>query len=300
MTVSPKIVLSASRRTDIPAFYLDWFMGGIDQGWFDVTNPYTRKSRKVIVNQDNVHSIVFWSKNYAEFITSHSGEQLSDQGYNLHFNFTINSDSTVLEPDIPDLSTRLKQLETLCNNFSPEAVAWRFDPLCFFTSDESTEQNNLSDFITIAKFASGLGIRKCVTSFFDPYKKIELRLGRLFKKKGKKLVFKSLSTKKQKDTISSLASQAEPYGITLHLCCEKQLFESLELGTNIFENACIDGRILKKLYGGNPETKRDYSQRSGQGCQCTKAVDIGSYNLHPCLHNCLYCYANPEIDKKHN
>lgn len=298
MNDAKTVVLSASRRTDIPAFYLDWFMKGIDQGFMEVTNPYTRKTRKILVKNDNVHSIVFWSKDYDALIRSGSGNKLLKQGYNLYFNFTINSECAVLEPGIPELSKRLEQLKELCSRFGPDKIAWRFDPLCFFSIDNGPEQNNLSDFEKIVTVVSDLGIKKCITSFFDPYRKIDQRLTRFFDKNGQKIVFNDISLKKQKKIIQIMADYAVQNGIALYLCCEQELFSHIDLGSHVFENACIDGSLLKRLYGGTPETRRDYGQRSDHGCKCTRSIDIGSYNLHPCLHNCLYCYANPDMDSR--
>lgn len=289
-------VLSASRRTDIPAFYLDWFMDHIDKEQFPVTNPYTRQTRWVTVHPDRFHTLVFWSKDFGPFLRSRAGETLIKKGFNLFFNFTVNSESPVLEPAVPALARRLEQMRQLTDRFDPRAVVWRFDPICFYKTANSCVKDNLSDFHTIAAHVSKLGIKKCVTSFFDPYKKIDLRLCRFSKKSNIRITFEQSDIEKQKQILRTMSETLDSLGIRLNLCCEKQVFESLELGTAISQNACIDGKFLKYLYGGNPETKKDYGQRSKQGCQCTKSIDIGSYDLHPCRHNCIYCYANPDID----
>ena len=87
--------------------------------------------------------------------------------------------------------------------------------------------------------------------------------------------------------------------IQLHLCCEKKLYDQVKPGgANIFENACINGPFLEKLYGGSPETRRDSGQRAKKGCRCTRSIDIGSYQDHPCYHNSLFCYAHTKIDTR--
>jgi hypothetical protein len=131
MSPNPAKILSASRRTDIPGFYMDWFMERIRIGFFEVKNPYTRITRKVEASKDSVHSIVFWSKNYDAFIHTGAGEKLKRLGFNLYFNFTINSESPLLEKSIPPLSQRLNQLKQLASLFGPRNIAWRFDPVCF-------------------------------------------------------------------------------------------------------------------------------------------------------------------------
>ncbi len=105
-----QIVISASRRTDIPAFYMPWFMDRIDKGYFEVVNPYNRRTSIVPATPAEVHTIVFWSKNFGPFITGRYGEKLIDAGYHLFFNYTLNSESPLLEPNLPPLQTRMSQL----------------------------------------------------------------------------------------------------------------------------------------------------------------------------------------------
>ena len=105
-------------------------------------------------------------------------------GYHLYFNFTINSESVQLEPHVPPLHDRLVQLEKMADIFGPESISWRFDPICYFEFDHSKPiMNNLSDFPHIPKKAGSLGIKKCVTSFYDSYQKIDKRLKWISKNK---------------------------------------------------------------------------------------------------------------------
>ena len=85
-----KTVISASRRTDIPAFYMEWFMRQIVKGTFEVVNPYNRHISRVKAAAADVDTIVFWSKNFGPFLKGRYGEKLIDLGYHLFFNFTIN------------------------------------------------------------------------------------------------------------------------------------------------------------------------------------------------------------------
>ena len=104
-----KIVVSASRRTDIPAFYMKWFMVQIEKGRFDVPNPFNQRVFSICVRPDVVHTIVFWSKNFGPFIEGRYADRLEKIGYPLFFNFTINSGSSLLEPNILPLEKRLDQ-----------------------------------------------------------------------------------------------------------------------------------------------------------------------------------------------
>jgi len=297
MNQIPDKILSASRRTDIPAFYMDWFMDHIALGFFKVKNPFTKTIKKIDVSNELIHSIVFWSKNYDAFIRKKAGEKLLHLKFNLYFNFTINSESSLLEPNIPPLKQRLEQLKNLVCLFGPEKISWRFDPICFYkTGQDSPIKNNLSGFPIIAQEVSKLGIQTCVTSFFDNYSKIQKRLNFLYKKNHQAVFFTNPPLEKKKQLIHQMEKYLDSAGIRLHLCCEKKLFSTLNADTRVMENSCINGNLLKNLFGRNPEIKKDYGQRSKQGCKCTKSIDIGSYENHPCFHNCLFCYANPQID----
>ena len=147
MNTSAKIVISASRRTDIPAFYMDWFMRQIERESFEVINPYNRHVSIHPATPDNIHTIVFWSKNFGPFIKGGFGEKLVKTGYNLFFNFTINSDSPLLEPNVPFLKERLDQLDFLTSKFGARSINWRFDPVCFY----KTKQKNKAGLKTILK-----------------------------------------------------------------------------------------------------------------------------------------------------
>ncbi len=290
-------VLSVSRRTDIPAFYLDWFMTQIDLGYFNVTNPFNNTTRTINVSKENIHSIVFWSKNYERFIKKKAGDALNRLGFHLYFNFTINSTSDLLEPGLPSLKKRLDQLRILSEEFGSRSISWRFDPICFFRMNHKGPlKNNLCDFQHISEKAALLKIKKCVTSFFDPYRKIEKRLDRLSRVHHQKIRFVIPSPEKKKQVIQRMETHLREKGLDLYLCCEKDLYTNLKPDTTVKQNSCIDGHLLRRLYGGTPDIQKDYGQRSKQGCQCTRSIDIGSYDMHPCSHNCIFCYANPEID----
>lgn len=272
-------------------------MDHIKLGFFNVKNPYNKTIKKIDASRDVIHSIVFWSKNYDAFIRAKAGEKLTKLGFNLYFNFTINSESFLLEPMLPCLKKRLEQLNQLARVFGPEKISWRFDPICFYqTSDNGPVQDNLSDFPVIVQEASKLGIKKCVTSFFDNYTKIQKRLKFLFQKNHQAVFFTDPPMDRKVQVIDQMEKHLAATGIRLYLCCEKQVFSNLEAGTRVLENSCVDANLLKTLFRGHPEMKRDYGQRSKLGCNCTKSIDIGSYDIHPCFHNCLFCYANPDMD----
>jgi hypothetical protein len=288
MNPTPKVVLSASRRTDIPAFYMPWFMQQIKSGVFDVVNPFNRKVTKVSATPAEVHTIVFWSKNFGFFLKERYGKKLQEAGYNLFFNFTINSTAPRLEPHIPPLEVRLEQLKQLCDCFGPRAINWRFDPICFFKTRKGVVQDNLHDIDRIAEIAAKRGIKRCITSFMDPYPKIKKRLAAI-----PNFSFSDPQLETKKEIILKMEHILTAGKINLKLCCEKEVMDTLPEDTSVTESSCIPNDLLVQLFGGTLALRKDTGQRIQKGCGCKVSVDIGSYHHHPCYHNCLFCYANP-------
>ena len=288
MSTPLKTVISASRRTDIPAFYMDWFMKGIARGSFEVLNPYNRRTRHVPATPDSVHTIVFWSKNFQKFIAGRYGERLAKQGYHLFFNFTINSESSILEPRVPPLKDRLFQLASLCEHFDARAVYWRFDPICFYKSADGEIHNNLDDFLRIADRAFDLGIQRCITSFMDFYPKIKRRTAA-----RSDIALVDAASDEKIEILCDMHQKLKARHISLQTCCEKELLNDLPADVHLNAGACIPSDLIMDIYGGAVSVKPDAGQRIKAGCGCRESIDIGSYDLHPCYHNCLFCYANP-------
>jgi DNA repair photolyase len=271
---------------------MDWFMGQLAQGYFEVVNPFNNTVSTVSALPESVHTIVFWSKNFGPFIKNDYIEKLQDKGYNLFFNFTINSEDPRLEPQVLPLKDRLKQLETLCQQVAPMSVQWRFDPICFYRVDRGHLQDNLSDFDGIAHVAAAAGVRRCITSFMDHYPKIKKRLPR-----AGGLIFVDPPMEKKLEVLCQMEEQLETRHIGLFACCEKQVLEMLPGFSSVGGSSCIPNDLLMELYGGKIPLKRDFGQRTQRGCGCRASRDIGSYRFHPCFHNCLFCYANPSGDR---
>ena len=288
MNLEPKIVISASRRTDIPAFYMPWFMECIESGVFKVVNPFNRHIKKVPATPADVHTIVFWSKNFGLFLKHDYGRTLQRAGYNLFFNFTVNSTSPQLEPQVPPLSVRLAQLKQLADQFGPRAINWRFDPICQFNTGDGNVQDNLDNLDQIAAKAAEFGIERCISSFMDHYRKIEKRMTNL-----PGFSFSDPPLKTKLEIILKIEKMLTSKKIRLMLCCEKEVLESLPDNSTVAQSACIPNDLLIELFGGSLSMKRDSGQRIEKGCGCKVSVDIGVYQEHPCYHNCLFCYANP-------
>ena len=288
MESAVKIIISASRRTDIPAFYMNWFMRRIEIGHFDVVNPYNRHVSIVPATPDKVHTILFWSKNFGPFIKSRFGEKLRETGYNIYFNFTINSEEPLLESNLPALEERICQLEYLSRNFGAGSISWRFDPVCFYKTKDGKIHDNLHDFNYISSKASLYGIKRCITSFMDDYRKIRKRIAKI---PGFAFIDPPIETKRE--VVLKMKDELSDKNISLHTCCEKELLSILPESSGITKSSCIPNDLLIKLFGGHLSLKKDSGQRIKNGCGCKVSADIGSYSLHPCYHNCLFCYANP-------
>lgn len=288
MSSNIKAVISASRRTDIPAFYMEWFMACISRGYFEVINPFNRRIRKVSSTLQDVHTIVFWSKNFDFFMAGGYGERLEKMGYHLFFNYTLNSISPLLEPQMPPLVDRLAQMTRLCKRFDVRAINWRFDPICFFRIGNRSVQNNLDDFSVIADKAAAAGIQHCITSFVDLYPKVIRRA-----KNETGFAFVDPGTVEKVDTIIELYHILMERNIALQLCCEKEILSLLPLDIHVRPGSCIPSERIMNIYGGHLSLRQDPGQRKKLGCTCKVSVDIGSYDQQPCYHNCLFCYANP-------
>jgi hypothetical protein len=285
---SDAVVISASRRSDIPAFFMPWFMECIARGEFKVVNPYNRKVKRIPATAPPVHTIVFWSKNFGPFLEGGWGDRLRQLGYHLYFQFTINSDDPVLEPNLPGLDQRLEQLQRMCDRFGPPAVSWRLDPICHYRWKDASIRDNLGDVERIAAAAAAAGIRRCTTSFMDAYAKVTRRAAR---HPGFQFVESDRSQRVK--ILLDLEQVLSALDIELFTCCENETLAALPVHSKIAAAACIPNDFLMRLYGGRLSLNHDSGQRRAAGCGCRVSADIGSYDRHRCLHDCLYCYANP-------
>lgn len=271
---------------------MDWFMAGITKGVFDVKNPYNKKIFQVPALPEHVHTIVFWSKDFTRFLEGGYGEKLRALGYNLFFNFTLNSRSPLIEPCIATTEARLKQAIELCRRFGARAVQWRFDPICFYRTKAGGAENNLHEFKSIARAMAGLGVSRCVTSFVDLYAKLGRR-----PLPGPGFGWIDPPVEKKIRVLMHMQKVLADLGISLYLCCEQEILDAMPEDAGILPGACIPGHYLAEIFGGSLSLQKDRGQRRQKGCGCIVSRDIGGYADQPCFHNCLYCYANPSPGK---
>lgn len=264
------MIISASRRTDIPAFFADWFYDKIKKGSVLVPNPLnTHNISKIILTPEFVDCFVFWTKNPSDFIND---LRLIDK-YAYYFLYTITGYGTALEPNVPELDFLTDTFIRLSNAIGRKRVIWRYDPIIF--TDFINLNYHLNKFNEIAKKLSGF-TERCIISFVDLYKKIINNLKNVNLDSFDKAVICELA--------EGIAETGKQYGIQVYTCAEE--FNLSQYG--IMPGKCIDENLIRDIWGFQLNVKKDKNQRAV--CGCCESVDIGMYNT--CIHGCKYCYAN--------
>lgn len=269
------MIISASRRTDIPAFYSDWFFNRLKEGFVYVRNPINKNHiSKVSLLPEHVDCFVFWTKNPKPFINSLP--ELSS--YKYYFQFTLNSYSKDLEPEVPKKNEIIDTFIELAKKIGKEKVIWRYDPILL--SDKYTFDYHIKYFESIAKRISSY-TEKCVISFIDLYKKCERNLRGTTVREIPENVILSISRELKKITNN--------YNISLETCAEDIELASIGIG----HSRCVDNVLIERILNKRIKASKDKNQRDV--CGCIESIDIGAYNT--CKHGCLYCYANfnPQI-----
>lgn len=266
------VIISASRRTDIPAFGGQWFCDGLLAGNVSVTHPTKGYTTVVSLRPEDVHALVFWTKNARSFLAV--VRSIVDR-YNVIFNYTITGYGSTLEPNVPDLCMTLETVRQLSRILSPDRINWRYDPIIIL--DRFDSQWHIDNFSRLCKALQG-HVRRCYFKFMVPYPKVTYRLH----KQG--YATRSIPIDAQQALAARLAEIATQHGISSHACASDHL-----LIPGLIQKAhCIDGDQIDSLFG---HTTQHALAPTRQGCGCVHSIDIGSYTL--CRHGCLYCYARP-------
>jgi len=275
-------IISASRRSDIPAFFADWFMARIRAGYFHRVNPFNRRQiTRVSLAPEEVAAFVFWTKDPRPLLP-HLAE-LDRRGFRYYFHFTLNPYDATFEPHTPPLQERIATFRELAGRIGPERVIWRYDPI--IVSSITPVAYHLQRAGEIAAALHG-STERLVVSFLDFYGKVMVRLRRLAERSG--LVITDMTAAGMRDELERLVSGlkviADGHGLRLFSCAEE-----LDLAHfGIEHGSCIDGGLIRELTGSDRRFVRDRNQRPA--CRCVKAVDMGMYNT--CRFACVYCYAN--------
>lgn len=264
------MILSVSRRTDIPAFYSDWFLNRIKEGYLCVRNPlpmYHHNVSKISLNKDVIDCIVFWTKNARPMLDKL--DQLSD--YKYYFQYTINGYGIDIEPVMGKmLDQNIQTFQELSEKIGSDKVIWRYDPIIF--TDIYTMEYHINKFKYIAEKLKGK-TRKCVISFYDAYEFVNKRLKNIVEPEEEKL----------REFVKELVKIAKENDMVIETCAEK--IDLSEEG--VLHGHCIDKAMIESIVGYPLTGGKDQSQR--KECGCMTSIDIGTYNT--CKNQCKYCYA---------
>jgi len=264
------MIISASRRTDIPAYYTDWFFHRLEAGYFCIPNPRNPKAiSRVAVNPEVVDGIVFWSKNPELMLDKLS--LLS--GYPYYFQFTLNPYGLDIEEHLPAKGNIVDTFKKLSAMIGPDRVIWRCDPILI--TERYSVAWHIQKFHSMACQLRGY-TNACVISFLDIYAKNK----RALEKRG----IRPPDTEEVEEIARAFFCVAKECGLRLDTCAEAIDLEKL----GIYHGRCIDADLIERISGYQLEVKKDRNQRPE--CGCAESIDIGMYDT--CPGGCIYCYAN--------
>jgi len=269
------MIVSVSRRTDIPAFYSNWFFNRLKEGFVDVPNPFNDKQiSRITLSPDTVDCFVFWTKDATPMLSRL--DELS--GYNYYFQYTVTPYGKDVELNVKNKKNILETFKKLSNKIGSNKVILRYDPI--FTNETYTKEYHVRAFENLCSKLKGY-TEKCVISFIDYYKKTE--------RNTKSLHILKMSEEDINFICENFSNIAEKYNIKIETCSEKYNLEKY----GITHGKCVDNNLISDILGFEIDIEKDPYQR--EECGCVKSIDIGEYNT--CLHNCLYCYANFNYDQ---
>jgi hypothetical protein len=269
------MIISVSRRTDIPTYYSDWFFNRLKAGFVLVRNPMNiHQISKINLSPTVVDGIVFWTKNPLPML-----ERLHElDDYNYYFQFTLNAYGKDVEPNIPSKNDIIIPLfQKLSSLIGKDKVIWRYDPIFF--NEKYSFAYHVKYFEMLAQKLSTY-TEKCTVSFLDFYKHTERNINPLKIKKE--------TYTQELELLQRLKGIADAYGLVIDTCAEANDFSKI----NIKHAHCIDKDRLERIGKCKLKIAKDKNQRAE--CGCVASIDIGSYNT--CKNACLYCYANYNQD----
>ena len=282
VTAQAPLIISASRATDIPAFYADWFFRRLEKGYVRWRNPFSGQDS--YVSFGNTRFIVFWSKNPAPLLPYLP--MLKERGIGCYIHFTLNDyEAEGLETNVPPLSQRIETFRRAVEVLGRGAVVWRFDPLIL--TDKINIDTLLEKIAHIANALTGY-TEKLVFSFADieSYKKVSRNL----MQSG--ISYREWDEESMRESAARLSTlNRDNWNLELATCAERIDLSEYGIG----HNRCIDPELISRLASDDAilqnflyNARTDSGQRKACGCILSK--DVGAYNT--CPHGCLYCYAN--------
>ncbi|HEU5180865.1 MAG TPA: DUF1848 domain-containing protein [Candidatus Polarisedimenticolia bacterium] len=272
-------LISASRRTDIPAFYSDWFMERIRRGSASWLNPYSGAVATVSLQPCDTAAIVFWTRNFAP-MRKHLPE-LAARGHRFLIHFTLTSLPRRYESHVPSARAAIAQMHALATEIGPDRVLWRYDPI--LVTESCDRSFHLENFTHLADSLQG-ATRRCSVSFTQIYGKLRRSFAR------QEVPLPSVGPEERRELAGELAEIAAARGITLAACCSDDLVEG-----RVEKARCIDREAILAIW---PDLALGTAAGpTREQCGCSRSYDIGAYDS--CPHGCLYCYATKDRDTAH-
>ena len=261
------MIISASRRTDIPAFHMDWMMNRLRAGYCLVRNPMVANVvYRIDLDPKNVDAIIFVTKNPAPIIPHL--KEIASMGHLALFQVTITPYGRDIEPEVPFKADVADAFKAVSERIGADRMIWRYDPIIL--NDRIGVEYHRRKFELLCKELEGY-TRRCTFSFLEMYGKLHDRPE-----------LRSITFAEMDAMAEMMVPIAERYGMKLSYCCAKHDLSRF----GIEPRGCIDRQMMRSL--NIPFEEMDSPLRDG--CRCVKNIDIGSYDT--CLHNCIYCYAN--------
>jgi hypothetical protein len=262
------MILSVSRRTDIPCYYSEWFMNRIREGVVLTRNPVNQAQlSRVVITPDIVDGIVFWTKDPANMLMHL--DELDRLGFRYYFQFTITPYGNDIERNLRPKGEIEDAFLELSRRIGKERVIWRYDPIILndYIGMDYHQRQFRRMCEKLAPFTDMITI-----SFMDFYPKLKTMPARL------------ITENEMEHLAGFIGITAKEYGLRATACCE-----TLDLtGYGIKRANCIDKERIEKICGYKLDLPTDKNQR--QGCGCFQSIDIGAYDT--CMSGCVYCYAN--------
>jgi len=269
------MIISASYKTDIPAFYGEWFEKRLKAGYCKVANPYNRRQiNRISLLPEGVDGFVFWTKNLGPFMKRL--EDVRQFGRPFEVQYTITAYPHELESAVVDKERAIQHMKALAENYGPKVAVWRYDPI-LFTSLTPTDFHR-QNFEELAQALEGT-CDEVVISFAQIYKKTQRNLDQAASEFG--FTWEDPTDDAKLDLAADLVKMAKAHGMQLSICSQRRY---LVPGAKMAR--CIDARRLSEI-GGRPIRAKIKGKRPD--CRCYASIDIGEYDT--CPHGCVYCYA---------
>ncbi len=274
------MILMVSGRTDIPAFYSEWFMNRIHEGFIDVRNPFYPKLVNRIMMED-VDLFFFCTKNPIPIV-----DKLKEINKPIYFHVTLTPYKKDIEPNVPDKTKVIEAIKKISKQIGKENIVVRFDPI--FINDKYTVDYHIKAFERICTLLDGY-IDRILISFIDDYKNVRKNL--------ETLKYRELTEDDYEKIGINFSKIGDEHHMYVHTCFEER--DLTEYG--FVKEDCLSKELAYKLTG---KKFPKWHARKGNLCNCVKMTDIGVYNT--CKHMCKYCYANfdetkvKENNLKHN